>query len=168
MPIATFRGEKTVGEIADKLYLRLTPRQRETAEAALLKANPQLTNLREVPSGTVLRVPDIPELRAKTNRNLENPDAQIATTVGEALAGFGQRLDTRMQAAEAAAKDQLALLKSREVKAALANAPELQARADAANQALNERAKGLNQRGKALQAAVKQAREDLERAGRDG
>ena len=35
MPIAIFRGERTVAEIADKLFVRLTPRQREKVEAAL-------------------------------------------------------------------------------------------------------------------------------------
>jgi len=168
MPIATFRGEKTVGEIADKLYLRLTPKQRETAEAAILKANPQLANLREVPKGAVLRVPDIPELRAKTNRNLENPDAQIAAMVGEALASFGSRLDAHTQSADAEIKAQLALLKGKDIKAALANAPTLQAQAQGATEALTARAKAISAGQKALQSALKQAISDLDRTGKQG
>ena len=75
MSIATYRGERSISEIADKIYKRLTPRQREKAEAAILKANPQLRNIRNLRKGSVLRVPDLPELRAKTNRDLDNPDA---------------------------------------------------------------------------------------------
>jgi phage tail protein X/ribosomal protein L12E/L44/L45/RPP1/RPP2 len=166
MPIATFRGEKTVGEIADKLYLRLTPKQRETAEAAILKANPQLSDLRAVPKGAVLRVPDIPELRAKTNRNLENPDAQIAAMVGEALTAFGVRIDQHAQSADTEIKAQLALLKGKDIKAALANAPTLQAQAQSATEALTARGKAIAADQKALQAVLKQAISDLERTGK--
>lgn len=166
MPIATFRGEKTVGEIADKLYVRLTPRQRETAEAAILKANPQLSDLRAVPSGTVLRVPDIPELRAKTNRNLENPDAQITAIVGEALSTFSARLDEHVRATEADVKAQLALLKGKDIKATLANAPALQALAQGATEALTARGKAIGADQKALQTALKQAISDLDHTGK--
>ena len=48
MPIATFRGEKTVAAIADKLFVKLTPKQREKAEAALIKENPQLRDRKSV------------------------------------------------------------------------------------------------------------------------
>ena len=166
MPIATFRGEKTVGEIADKLYLRLTPKQRETAEAAILKANPQLSDLRAVPKGAVLRVPDIPELRAKTNRNLENPDAQITVMVGEALTAFGVRIDQHAQSADTEIKAQLALLKGKDIKAALANAPTLQAQAQSATEALTARGKAIAADQKALQAVLKQAISDLEQTGK--
>ena len=33
MPIATYRGEASVGDLADRLYLRLTPAKRKQAEA---------------------------------------------------------------------------------------------------------------------------------------
>jgi len=166
MPIATFRGEKTVGEIADKLYLRLTPKQRETAEAAILKANPQLSDLRAVPKGTVLRVPDIPELRAKTNRNLENPDAQITAMVGDALDAFSEGFSARVASADADTKAQLALLKGRDIKAVLANVPALQTQAQTATEALNARGKEIAARQKAVLGAVKQARTDLDSTGK--
>lgn len=157
MPIATYRGEKSVADIADKLYLKLTPRQRETAEAAILKANPQLTDLRRVPDGAVLRVPDIPELRPKTNRTLENPDTQIADTITDALGALGKRLAACTETATASAAAQAKLLKSAALKQALANEPELQAAADAASKALAGRAKALETRQAALTEAIRTA-----------
>ncbi|QID17606.1 hypothetical protein G3580_08085 [Nitrogeniibacter mangrovi] len=161
MPIATFRGEKTVADIADKMYVRLTPKQRETAAAAILKANPQLADLRTVPEGAIVRVPDLPELRPKTNRSLENPDAQIADAIGDALAAADARLTTRIEQAQADLKTQTALAKDRQIKAALANAPGLQQAVDAAAKTWAADTKRLEARRSALAAMIKQASADL-------
>ena len=85
MPITSFRGEKSVAEIADVMFERLTPKQREKAEAAILKANPRLNDLSTLPRGAVLKVPDLPELRAKARRAADDPPARIASEIGEAL-----------------------------------------------------------------------------------
>ena len=154
MPIATFRGEKTVAAIADKLFVKLTPKQREKAEAALIKENPQLRELATVPQGAILRVP---ELRAKTNRSLENPDVQIARNLADAVSAYGSHLGERFKAVQKEGKEQLAVLKSGELRKALADAPAYRAVADEAAKALDARAAGLGDRQKAVDAAIKQA-----------
>ena len=95
MPITSFRGEKSVAEIADVMFERLTPKQREKAEAAILKANPRLNDLSTLPRGAVLKVPDVPELRPKARRTADDPPARIASEIGEALTGYGQQLAQR-------------------------------------------------------------------------
>ena len=162
MPIATFRGEKSVAEVADKLYVRLTPRQREKAEAAILKANPQLSDIRNVPEGTILRVPDLPELRTKMSRSLENPDAQIAKTLADMLTSYTKELSGRIKNDQEATKSQLTLLKSAKFRREIANAPSLQALADQAMKTLDARAKSVGERQKLVEAAVKQALSDLD------
>lgn len=92
MAVTTFRGEKNLGELADKLFTRLTPRQREKVEDALLKANPQLDQITELRSGTLLKVPDLPELRAKAKRAGDGPDDQLAAHLDAELAAFGKHL----------------------------------------------------------------------------
>jgi len=161
MAIATFRGEASVGEIADKLFVRLTPRQREKAEAALLKANPRLGDIGNVPGGTILHVPDIPGLRLKTTRNLENPDVQIAKDLSDALTNYNARLAERFKTERDATKTQVALLKSAEFKRELTKAPDLQALAGQAAKALDGRAKALGERQKNVEAAIRQAVADL-------
>ena len=161
MPIATFRGEKSTAEIADKLFVSLTPRQREMAEAALLKANPQLREIDSVREGSILRVPDIPELRPKTNRSLDNPDAQIARDVSEALRDYNSRLGARAEQASADNKAQVALLKSAAFKRTLGNVPELQELAAQVGKALDARARTVSDRQQAAEQAIKQLLKDL-------
>ena len=157
MAIATFRGEKSVSAIADKLFVKLTPKQREKAEAALIKENPQLRELSAVREGAILRVPDLPELRAKTNRSLENPDAQIARNIADAVSSYGNRLGERFKTVQKDTKAQMAVLKSGELRKAMDEAPALKPLAEAAAKALDARAAGLGDRQKATDAAIKQA-----------
>ncbi|TBW39869.1 hypothetical protein E0E54_01515 [Azotobacter chroococcum] len=105
MALTTFRGEKSLSELADKLFVRLTPRQREKAEAALLKANPQLAGLSTLRTGTVLQVPDLPELSAKARHIEENPHSQLITRLSAELKDFGTHLERRHQAAQRAVED---------------------------------------------------------------
>jgi hypothetical protein len=161
MPIATFRGERSVTELADKLFARLTPRQREKAEAELLKANPQLRDIANLRDGSVLRVPDIPELRPKTNRSLDNPDAQITNAIGEALRDYGGRLEERVKQEVANSKTQTTLLKSAAFKRALGNAPALTELAAQAGKALAERPKALEARHAAVEEAIRALVKDL-------
>lgn len=162
MPIASFRGEKSVAEIADKLYLRLTPKQREKAEAALLKANPQLKDINKLRPGTILRLPELPELRAKTNRSLDNPAAQVADTLAESLSDYAKVLAERYQRDQEATKTQIALLNSAKLKKELADAPVLQKQADEARKTLEARVKAVELRQAAVDSAVKQALKDIE------
>ena len=161
MAFATYRGENSVGEIADKLYARLTPSQRERAEVALLKANPQLRKIKTLPKGSILRVPELPELSTKTVRDLENPAAQTAENISAALGDFSQRLGQHFKFDAEASKTQLALLKGAKLKKALAEAPDLQALADAAGKALDARVKALGARQQALDQAIEQAQAKL-------
>ena len=148
MPFATFRGEKTVAEITDKLFSRLTPRQREKAEASILKANPQLGNITKLRKGSILRIPDLPDLQAKTNRSLESPDAQIAKNITTALDILGKHIAEQVNTEQKMIKQQSALLKSSKFKKGLANAPDLQVLANGAAKVLGARSKTIVERQK--------------------
>lgn len=161
MPIATFRGEKNIGEIADKLYTRLTPRQREIAEKAIRNANPQLDDIKNVREGSILRVPDIPELRPKTNRSLDNPDAQIVKEISDALRDYQEDLTTHTEQAVSATKEQLALLKNARFKKALRDSPIHQEVAGQAGKHLSARQKTLGVQQKALDEVIRELTKDL-------
>jgi len=162
MPIATFRGERTISEIADKLYTRLTPRQREKAEAAILKANPQLRNIHSLRKGAILRVPDLPELRAKTNRNLENPEAHIANNLADSLERFSKRIAERFNSELKNTRVQSKLLKSATFRKEISKAPKIQALAGEATKALETRSKKLVEQHKKVRNAISQALDNLE------
>ncbi len=161
MAIATFRGERSVSEITNKLFTKLTPLQREKAETALLKANPQLSNIRKLPKGSILRVPDLPELRAKTNRSLENPDDQIVKHITESLDAFSKHMRQQVGSEQKSVKQQVALLKSAKFKKDISKSEQLQALAADANKALSVRSKNIAERQKKVDETIKQAMKDL-------
>lgn len=163
MAVATFRGEKSIADIADKLFVKLTPKQRKSAEAALLKANPQLRDIDSLRQGSILRVPDLPELRPKAVRSLENPDDQIADDLSVALAEFSRLAGGQFKAEIADTRSGQALLGSAALKKALAGAPELQELADEAGRALDARSKALAGRAGELDKAVALASKQLAR-----
>lgn len=157
MPIATFRGEKTVADIADKMYTRLTPTQREKATAELIRANPQLKELSTVPKGAVLRIPTLKDIRPKTNRNLENPDVQLAESVSDALSAFSKRFETHLESALDEVKAQQAEFKKAPIKRVIDADPTLKGQADKATDALSERAKQIKVRQTDVSAALRSA-----------
>ena len=162
MPIATFRGERSVAEIADNLFNRLTPRQRKKAEAAILEANPQLRDIRTLREGAILHVPALPELRAKASRSLENPEAQIAENLADTLSAFSKRIAEHVNVEQENTRAQSKLLKTTKFKKEISKAPNLQALAVEATKALDTRSKALGERQKRVQEAISQARKDLE------
>ena len=61
MPFAIFKGEKTIDELVTRLFPPQGKSSKTTAKqiaTALLKANPQLKQLSNVPAGAVLVIPD--------------------------------------------------------------------------------------------------------------
>ena len=161
MPIITYRGEKSVGEIADKMFERLTPKQKETAEAAILKANPRLAEPAKLGKGTILKVPDIVELRPKTSRALENPDALLAKHLAQALDGFRQRFEARSKQAQDDNRQQLTLLKGAVLKRALGETPALKELAANVTKLQDARGKELAERQKSVDTALQAMRKDL-------
>ena len=162
MAIATFRGEKNIGEITDKLFSRLTPKQRKRVEVELLKANPQLRDIKKLKKGTVLRVPKIPELKAKTNRSLENPDDQIAQDLSEALDTFGEYMKQRFEVAQDSVKQQIKLTKSAQFKKGISDSEVLIETASEAVKALDVRSKKIASQIKDLNSLIPDIIKDIE------
>lgn len=163
MAVTTFRGEKNLGELADKLFLRLTPRQREKVESALLQANPQLEELSSLRAGTLLKVPDLPELRAKANRAGGNPDDQLAEHLSNELTAFVRRLGPRFAAAQEAVAQTAAVLAEPELNRVIAKEKPLRDLAKNIGTLNEARKPELEERQQALIAAVKQMQGDLQK-----
>jgi phage tail protein X len=164
MAVTTFRGEKNLGELADKLFTRLTPRQREKVEDALLKANPQLDQITELRSGTLLKVPDLPELRAKAKRAGDGPDDQLAAHLDAELAAFGKHLTQRFAAAQEAVAKTESVLNEPELKRVITKEPPLRDLSKQIGTLNAERKKQLEERQQKFSAALKQIQGDLQKA----
>jgi phage tail protein X len=162
MPFATFEGEGSVEEIADRLFVRLTPKQRETATVAILKANPRLERIGDVPRGVVIDVPDIPALRPKATKETQSPDKQMLALLDASLKSFGQRLMARHEEDEADIKAEVALAKSARFTKAVSRSDDFVALAGEARASLEARAKETTNRRKALETALGKAAADIE------
>ena len=159
MAVITFRGEKDLGELADKLFTRLTPRQREKVEGELLKANPQLQEMSALRSGSVL--PPLPELQAKAKRASDGPDDQLAALLSSELANFGKYLTPRFSASQEALLKTDELLASAEFNRAIGKDKVLRDLAKSIGAENTARKQELEKRQQAVVNALKQMRTDL-------
>lgn len=162
MAITTFRGEKNLGEISSKLFVRLTPKQKEKVEAALLKANPQLGEIGTLRAGTILHVPDLAELRSKTRRALESPDQQIIAQLREDLSAYDKHLAARSETAQAQVTATAALLKDKDLLRAIGDDAALKQLLGEIGKQNSERKQQLVDRQKALDVAFEQLQKQLE------
>lgn len=162
MAIASFRGEKSVADLADKLYTKLTPRQRELAVDAILKANPQLAEIDKVPQGTLLNLPVLPELRAKATRKLESPDDQIVSQLRDALNAHGKRLAERNRQALTALEETRRHLEDKALAEAIHKNPALPEVVQGIVKVGEVRSKELADRQKRFELAVAQILKDLD------
>ena len=162
MPFVTFEGEGSVEEIADRLFARLTPKQRETATAAILKANPRLKRITEVERGVVIDVPDIPALRPKAAASNQGPEREALTQLGAALRSYGARVLASAERDLAQVKAETAAVNSPGFTKAIARSEPLTALAKEARAALEARAKAAGDRRKSLETALGRASADIE------
>lgn len=80
--------ETTVAEIAGKAFKSLPAAERRKAEAALLKANPQLKDMAKVKSGTLVRIPESAAPESLDRRNVVDPVDHLADDVTDRLKSF--------------------------------------------------------------------------------
>jgi phage tail protein X len=162
MRFATFEGERSVGDLADRLFVGLTARQRETAVAALVRANPRLAQIEEVPAGAVLEVPNIPALRPKTARTVATPDSQALLLLGEAVQSYARRLIERHEEDVAAIKAESTLISSARFTRAVAQSGAVRTLAEEARAALQTRVKDATLKARTLETALAKASTDIE------
>ncbi|MDB5979767.1 MAG: hypothetical protein JWQ69_782 [Pseudomonas sp.] len=161
MPILTFSGEKNIDELSDKLFVRLTPRQREKVSDALLKANPQLGELATVAPGTLLDVPDLPELSAKARAVSDSPDQLLLAQLRNELGGYQKRLAARYDDVQAELEGSKRVLADQVLIKVIGEDPMLRAVVDGIGKANEARAGELAQQQKDFSGAMDQMLKDL-------
>lgn len=119
MRIAAYEGEG-MRDLVSRLFnitgARAEARTRE-AEGALREANPHLRDLRRVPNGTPLIVPDVTGLRPSKESAPVGADLRgLVETVRESVGSVGDDLDEAARDQVDAMNRDLALLRSNEVK----------------------------------------------------
>ena len=131
MRFASFEGQPSVSELVDRIFdvpeRRASP-LRKAAEQALRDANPQLANLRKVPAGTPILVPEVPGVPViGEDRPPATPWDDLLKDLTKTLATTRDSVESSLRREEEAYERTTALLASREVRAAGRQDAELQA-----------------------------------------
>lgn len=110
MRVTTFNDETSVANIVDRLYDRLTPESRKIAEAALLRANPELAKLDRLRPGAILRLPEVPALILKPGSTEDDPAGHTRKMLKDALKSYHQLLAEHLKVENEDLKTQGTLL----------------------------------------------------------
>ncbi len=140
----TVKTDATVSELADRLYADLTPESRKVAEAALIKANPSLARGEKIRPGLVVTLPEVPKIKVRPAAAVgKDPVASMIGTLEDVVAGYRGQLTKTSDAAQADLDQQEAVLKQKEVAAAIKATPAAAEAAKALVASLKERRKSI-------------------------
>jgi phage tail protein X len=162
MRLTTVKKEANLDALADRLYANLTPDSRKLAVAALVKANPVLAQEGGLRPGVVVTLPEQPGLSVKPAQASTDPVGELTDDIKEAVKIFGRLLAGGLETAQADIKDQEALLKQREVAAAIKATPAAGDLAKSLAKALQDRRTAYSAEAKTLDSVLKEAAKDLD------
>jgi len=111
-PNDELNGRALYERITEKAYKDLSATARKQAEAALLKANPELKTLRAARKGHIVRIPAIPEGGKPDRRGLVDPIEDIAIEMADNLKLFEKSLSKKFADLEGQQKNFVGTLKA--------------------------------------------------------
>lgn len=117
--LMTLTQETSIREISDRIFGTLNARDRARAEKALLDANPHLAAADALARGTVVRVPGISGLKARSAVGAQEPLAELRDAVAAGATDYQATLSTHADAVAGQIDAQAELLKDRAVAAEL-------------------------------------------------
>ncbi len=162
MKITTLHETASLDAVVDTMFSGISAKDRSKVTAALLKANPTLVGRDRLDVGTVLVVPPVVGVKTPpTLRPSESTDPVGGTTewVLDAVNDYARHLTARHSQYQDELKHQAALLKDRELTAALRERP------DAAELLPGIQA-GIKARGKDAEAAHKDFQDAVKSLGK--
>lgn len=164
MKFAVSKGETELSELTARLFDikgRGAAATAKSAEAALLKANPHITDLSKIPEGTLIVIPDLPD-----NPPVRAPQtAGIGPELGErlklALKELAGTIDRSASSEEAAVAATNEALKNRELKDFATQLPEAREQLAKVAESVKNQMKETKARVAAEKAALAQLQEAL-------
>jgi hypothetical protein len=123
MAFVVFQGERKIADVVARAYGDLKAADRKRAEAALVRANPHLSELADVAKGSLIVVPPVPGLSPNEQTDLAAPAAEGVGAVADGLEALQRRLLESAKAEDDRLDALQTLLKSKPVLALLDRAP---------------------------------------------
>jgi hypothetical protein len=135
----------------------------KSAQAALREANPHVANLKKLPPGMLVVVPDVPGIKAAPTQSLGEVSAEIITNLKKVLAAAKTVIDesaaSQLQNTEASAS----LIKDRELVTLAKQTPELKQRLSQIADQAKSQAKQIADDKKTQMQALGQLEKELAR-----
>jgi Phage Tail Protein X len=163
MKFAVSKGEKELSELTARLFEikgRGAAERAKKTEAALLAANPHISDMSKIPEGTLIVIPDLPDsppVRAPQTAGIgKDIDEHLKFALKELGDAIGRSADSEEQVVAATTE----ALKSRELKDFARQSPELKAQLEQ----ISDAAKNQLKQAKANAAAEKEALIQLQEA----
>jgi hypothetical protein len=108
MPIIVVGTEKTFADLAARLFKgKVSDQDKRAVADAIVEANPRV-NLEALTPGTVLTVPDVPEVQTRGPLSLDDATTSSIDVLAEAVGGTLDQLVAGAAAEEAAQRDERA------------------------------------------------------------
>jgi len=124
MPFVVLKGEKKLSDVVSRAFGELKAADAARAHAAVLKANPHLTETADLEPGVIVVVPGVPGLSAAPPEESETPAGQAVVEIGRGLEDYRKTLTASARDEQAAISGLVAVLKSKEMKALVKQLPD--------------------------------------------
>lgn len=163
MKFAVSKGEKELSELTARLFDikgRGAAATAKSAEAALLKANPHISDISKIPEGTLIVIPDLPDSPPVRAPQTAGIGPELSEHLKAALKELGEAIDRSTANEEQAVAATNEALKNRELKDFAAQTPEAKAQLEK----ITEAAKNQLKDAKTAAAAQKDALAQLQDA----
>ncbi len=164
MKFVTIKAETSLADLTRDVFEIKGPKAAaasKNAQAALREANPHIADLKKVPAGTLVIVPDVPGIKVAPAQSLGDVSAEMISRLRSALAAAKGVIEksaaTQLQDAEATAS----LAKSRDLAALAKQTPELKERLSAMIEQAKTQSKQAAEDTQAHIEALAQLKKDL-------
>ncbi len=166
MKFAVSKGETEIAELAGRLFEikgRGAALASAQAQAALLKANPHLSDLTKVKPGTLIVIPETAEIPILRRPQTADAGSDAAAQLKFTLENLTDAVDRSAQSEEADLTAQLEALKDRELRDFAANSTEAKEQLGKLTDTLKSRAKELKTQAGAHKKGIKELFDALEK-----
>jgi hypothetical protein len=164
MKFVTIKTETTLADLGREVFEIKGAKAAMTsksAQAALREANPHIADLKKVPAGTLVMVPDVPGVKTAPAQSPGEVSAEMISRLRSALAAAKRVIErsaaTQLEEAEASA----ALAKDRDLAALAKQSPELKERLSDMIEQAKTQSKQVAEDKKAHMEALAQLEKDL-------
>ncbi len=127
MKITTLHEAASIDAVVDRMFTRISAKDRGKVIAALIKANPALEGQGLLGAGTVLVIPALVGVKVQPSlrpSEFSDPIGETTDWVRRAVTDYATRLTQRHNEYQEQLKQQAALLKDRDFTAALRERPD--------------------------------------------